>query len=92
MDLFLTNGPTYLQRYVRTGSDINCGQRPLVQKAPETATATNRTFAYAWYISKEAYHCSALSAFKMLKKLRQAEGETSIKRSAEYQSKMLFNC
>ena len=55
------------QRFVLTGNNMNCKQKDLNNF---TAPAKSDRFAYVWYAASLPYLCSALTAFKLLRALR----------------------
>ena len=68
------NGSYPNLKYVRSGPAINCLQRPLNHHKyfdlKEMNKSTTNRYAYAWYVSRTNYLCSALVAFKHMKKIR----------------------
>ncbi len=62
----------YSQKYVKTGNDINCGQKDLTgyYRSKRKERNSKKKFAYAWYVSRVEYHCAALVSLKMIKNFR----------------------
>ena len=73
------NGSYPNLRYARKGAAINCLQKPLTDPSNfDNDLVTNnasKRFAYAWYVARPAYLCSAIAALKHLKEIREAQGE-----------------
>ena len=74
------NGSYPNLRFARKGAAINCLQKPLTDPSNfdddlATNNATKR-FAYAWYVARPAYLCSAIAALKNLKEIRAIPGES----------------
>jgi hypothetical protein len=78
--------------YAKSGDDLNCGQAPLDSVDPSmTSSLGQKRFAYAWYVSRTSYHCSALVALKMLKKVRLKECKVICKQSwTFYPARIVF--
>ena len=64
----------HTNRYTHHGYDINCWQRPLdTDRRNFDTNIRKKKFAYVWYAASNPYLCSALTAFKLLKKARERE-------------------
>ena len=70
----IRNGSYPNLKYARSGPAINCLQRPLNSQKyfdlKEVNNSLTNKYAYAWYVSRPAYLCSALAAFKQMKDIR----------------------
>ena len=68
------NGTYPNLKYARSGPAINCLQKPLTDPAnfdlEEMRQRSSKKYAYAWYVSRPAYLCSAIAALKHLKEIR----------------------
>ncbi len=70
----------YFQKYVKTGNDINCGQKELTgnyrsKSKRKKERNSKKKFAYVWYVSRVEYHCAALVSLKMIKNFRMGRCE-----------------
>ena len=68
------NGTYPNLKHARTGPAINCLQKPLTDPSnfdsKEMIEKNERKYAYAWYVARPAYLCSAIAALKHLKEIR----------------------